>query len=178
MKNNLIEEVVRQIGSLLLILVLAVITDLYSYKIPNEIIITGILSGTYFMFMQEGAAGILHGIVAVGFFVFILFPLFLCKGLGAGDIKLCGVIGGFLGIHNGIKCLTMTFLIGALFALIKLLNGHNLLKRIKYFLSYFYQFIITGKLVTYERDIKSGNGIIHFSIPSLLSTLLFMEGVY
>lgn len=41
----------------------------------------------------------------------VFYPFFLCRMIGAGDIKLMGVIAGFLGVWDGVLviCLGMIF---------------------------------------------------------------------
>jgi Flp pilus assembly protein protease CpaA len=80
--------------------VIAAITDVWQYKIPNWLTIPLVVSG----FVFQGASPIGKGwLFAFAGFVFglaILMPFFLLGGIGAGDVKLLAGIGSWLGLHD------------------------------------------------------------------------------
>lgn len=81
---------------LLVILVLAVRTDFRRQKISNRLIVLGLFSGLILRILGEGSSGIVHFLVNISIPVILLFLLFWLRALGAGDIKLFSVVGGFL----------------------------------------------------------------------------------
>ena len=81
-------------------LVLSVV-DISIRKIPNEILLLLIFASLLFLGINNGFSDIsdrLIGIIA-GVVIFLL-PTLVGKGAGAGDIKLAGVIGFCLGLHD------------------------------------------------------------------------------
>ena len=82
---------------LVAMLLVAIITDLTVRKIPNSLVISGlIVSLVGQCLLTQGAGGFnwLAG-VAVAFACFI--PLYLLRGMAAGDVKLMMAVGGFVG---------------------------------------------------------------------------------
>ena len=87
---------VSNIVSLFFFLGIAVWQDIRTRTISNLLILAGLFTGFLYRLCTEGWNGLtvsLSGMIAV---VIFLFPLFLCRGLGAGDIKLLGVIAAYL----------------------------------------------------------------------------------
>ena len=82
---------------LVAMLIIAVITDLSSHKIPNSLVLFGLVASLIcqcFVLQGEGGLNWLTGIT-VAFICFI--PLYLLRGMAAGDVKLMMAVGGFLG---------------------------------------------------------------------------------
>ncbi len=80
-----------------LILLLAVIFDQRERRIPNILILIGLLMGLSWHIYTQGLTGIIicvQGLVAGLALLFIPFAL---GGMGAGDVKLLGVVGTFKG---------------------------------------------------------------------------------
>lgn len=119
---------------LLCLVAQAAITDLTLRKIPNVLILSGLLlalllhglSGQHGAIAQQWLAG-----TATGFFLFL--PLYLLRGMAAGDVKLMAMVGAFLGPLAALQAALLATLFGGLLALLILLrNGqwrrswHNL----------------------------------------------------
>ncbi len=106
---------------LLWMLILAVITDLKTRKIPNSLIVFGLSASLVCQCVAiEGAGGLnwLAGVM-VAFVCFI--PLYVLRGMAAGDVKLMMAVGGFLGYPFIIKAVACVFLSGGVMALIFIL---------------------------------------------------------
>lgn len=102
---------------LLWMLILAMMTDLSTRKIPNSIIVFGLVASLVcHLVAAEGAGGLnwLTG-VAVAFACFI--PLYIVRGMAAGDVKLMMAVGGFLGYPLIIKAVVCVFLSGGVMAI-------------------------------------------------------------
>lgn len=103
-------------------------------------------------------------------------------GLGAGDIKLLAVMGCFFTWKELLTCLLGSFLIGAVFSLLKMAAEKNFLQRIKYLLSYIYDVFRNRAWKLYELEIQEkkekNRGKIHFSLPILLSFILLKGGAW
>lgn len=112
----------------------------------------------------------------------VLFPLYMIGVLGAGDIKLLAAVGSFFTVLDMAKCLILSFIIGAVFSLLKMLAEKNFLQRMQYLMSYFYEVFKYGKWKLYEQDIQDrkerNQGKIHFALPVLLSVMLIRGGIY
>ena len=104
--------------ALLCILVLiAVFFDVRSHRIPNWLVLVGLLVGiAYHSFMASGW-GLTYALkgAAVGFGVFL--PIYLLRGMGAGDVKLMAMVGAFLGPASTFGAILMTLMAGGVLAL-------------------------------------------------------------
>lgn len=90
-------ELAYYIGNItvLLLLLRAIYTDVKRGKIENVLIVGGLFLGVFIVIMTEGFKGAICSLKIMGIVFVILFPLFLIKGLGAGDIKLFCVLAIF-----------------------------------------------------------------------------------
>jgi len=102
---------------LLLMLLIAVITDLSVRKIPNLLVFFGLVVSLILQSMAIEGAGWLNWLtgVCVAFVCFI--PLYLLRGMAAGDVKLMMAVGGFLGFPLIITAVTYTYLAGTVIAI-------------------------------------------------------------
>lgn len=137
---------------LVCLLLLAVITDLRSYKISNHLILTGIITGILFDLYEYGQAGISLWLPGILLPVILLFPLFLIKALGAGDIKLFSVIGSFYGAAYVLKSIAAAFILGAVMSLIYLLKYKMVFSRFRHLFNYIRRSItnLTNDCVTMD----------------------------
>ena len=97
----------------LTIAVVACVTDLRTRRIPNALTFGGALAGLVFHLLWGGrllssAAGLLTGIA-------IFFPIFALGGMGAGDVKLLGAIGAWLGAPAVLFVAMFTAIAGGVF---------------------------------------------------------------
>lgn len=115
--HNILQENML-IGLLLLLLSLAVITDVTHRKIPNLLIVSGLVTaliGQLFLAGGQGWQAWLLGMLA-GFAVFL--PLYLLRGMAAGDVKLMMVVGGFLGFPLVLTAALYCYAAGGIMAII------------------------------------------------------------
>lgn len=110
---------------LLCIVALAAATDLAVRKIPNVLVLSGLalalvlhlLAGPAWAPATQWLAGSL-----AGFFLFL--PLYLMRGMAAGDVKLMALVGAFTGPWAACYIALLTCLFGGLMALaILVLSG-------------------------------------------------------
>lgn len=104
---------------LLLWLVLqAAITDLALRRIPNVLVLSG-LALALMLHWRTGADGVLLSTwlagLATGFLVFL--PLYLMRGMAAGDVKLMAMAGAFVGPALAFDIAFLSCLIGGVLAI-------------------------------------------------------------
>ncbi|WP_375739120.1 prepilin peptidase [Pseudomonas boanensis] len=80
---------------LLGLLVIAVVSDLRRHRIPNLLVLTGIVLGLGSQFHSLGLSGVSIGLLGMltGFVLFL--PLYILGGMAAGDVKLMAMVGSF-----------------------------------------------------------------------------------
>lgn len=161
---------------LVCLLLLAVRMDLKSYKISNYLILCGLVPGILFNFLKYGWTGISLWFPGILLPVLLLFPLFLIKALGAGDIKLFSLIGSFYGTSYVFKSIVTAFVLGAVMSLIYLIKYRQVFYRFHYLITYIQTTISshTGKEIKpyYDRKKDGDQGVIHFSVAILGAILL------
>lgn len=131
-----------------LLLIRAVYTDIKTGIIENRLLTIALIIGIGIKFYMEGASGLSGGLKMVALTVTVMFPLFLIKGMGAGDIKLAGVIGLYMP-DRIIAIVAAAFILAGLWSVARMLMRK-----------------VSGKQA-YIR-----NETLHFSIPIAVGTIL------
>ncbi len=162
---------------LMLLLSGAVITDLESERISNQLIIFGLVAGIIFQIANHGAIGILVFLGNILFPILILFPLFLIHAFGAGDIKLFAVVSGFVGVSFMPGLIAASFVTAAFYSWLKMVKNRNLCARICYLTSYIKEGIITKKWPAYYKKSEGKKNIVHFSVFILVGYCIKTLGV-
>src|SRR5262245_8692266 len=108
-------------GAALALSVIGCITDLRSRRLPNLLTFGGALLGVAFHLLAGGPwdAGLSVGGWLVG--VLLFAPIFAVGGLGAGDVKLLGALGAWLGPGKAVYLALFTALAGGVMALVVML---------------------------------------------------------
>ena len=96
--------------------------------------------------------------------------------IGAADIHLGAVRGGFLGIRDLRHCLVWALLFGGVLSLLLMLYRKNLLQRFQYLAGYVFASVQKREWRPYrQKEDKSGE--FPLSVPNALSVCLFMTGL-
>ena len=104
---------------------IAAIMDYVGMKVKNELIVVGIISGFVLRTLNCGFKGFENALLGMLVPVIILWIFFVKRWLGAADVKLFCMIGTFLGVKAVCKCIVLSFVIGALIALAKIIPARN-----------------------------------------------------
>lgn len=170
-------EEMNQIRILALVLLTgaAVLDDLYRGKISNGIIVTGLLWGAVYQVLTRGILGI------PCFLGGFLMPLLLLSGLyyfrmiGAGDMKLLAVIGGFLGPIDGFNCMVVSVFLGGLISLVIMIRHHNFGHRMFCLAEYVSDYSRNKEWKPYLKEVGA-EGRFCFSVPVFLAVLWCVMG--
>jgi len=101
----------------------ACVTDLRDRRIPNVLTFGAALVALVVHAFVGGASGIVTSGAGWLVGVALFFPFFALGGLGAGDVKLLGAIGAWLGPYPVLYVALYSSLAGGLFALIVALEA-------------------------------------------------------
>jgi len=101
-----------------LVAVIAGYTDYRWRRIPNWLTVPALGLGIAVNSIAGGWAGTKTSLLGAGLGLLILLPFVLVRSLGAGDWKLVGALGAFLGPQHLITVLFATLLIAGAMALV------------------------------------------------------------
>ena len=142
-------EVISRIQVFILLIILAITawTDLNFHRIPNVLSLGGIALAIVLHSWTAGGSGLLTSIggAAVGMSIFL--PFYLLHGMSAGDVKLIGTVGAFLGPHNAMLAAGFSLVAGGILALVILLTRGGLGDLVKRYWSTLKCFVYTHKFV-------------------------------
>lgn len=155
----------------------SMVYDIWKGKIPNPLIMAGLGIGWCFQLTAAGALGILDFLGGAGLPLFLLAGLYYFRMIGAGDVKLLAMLGGFMGVTGSFYCMLMSLLTGGAVSVGIVLWRRNLWSRLRYFMYYCRAYLDTGKWVSY-REGDQGGGQFYFSIPVFISVVLYVGGMY
>lgn len=163
-------------GVLTILLTVAAVGDVRTGRISNWLILSGLGMGLSYHIWCEGPIGIIAFCVHAGVPVVLLFFLFLMRALGAGDIKLFSMISSIYSFREWCLCLAAAFVIGALWALVRMVRLHNLNRRLLGFFLYIRTLFSERSFFAYPFGAKEKDNTLPFSVAILLG-YLFSLGV-
>jgi prepilin peptidase CpaA len=100
-----------------LIVTVALVTDLKSRRIPNQLTYGGALVGLLIQMISHGGEGALLSVLGWVVGISLLLVPYLLGGMGAGDVKLLGAIGAVMGAKFTMYTLIWTGLAGGIMAI-------------------------------------------------------------
>ena len=110
---------------------LAAVSDLRERRIPNALTFPLLIVGLLWAAWFGGLAGLAESAGACALLALPYVLLFLFVGGGAGDAKLMGAIGAWLGLRNGLTVLACVAIVGGILAIAKAIAR----KRLKFVLT-------------------------------------------
>ncbi|MDR0269839.1 prepilin peptidase [Paenibacillus sp.] len=114
-----------------LIVIAAFITDIRTMKIPNWLTLTAMLVGVLVHTVTDGLQGLAFSAkgLAAGFALVLL--MHMIGAVGAGDVKLFGGIGAWLGALLTVQCLVYSVLCAGAIGIVILLWRRETMKRMR-----------------------------------------------
>ncbi|MDH6152924.1 MULTISPECIES: A24 family peptidase [Paraburkholderia] len=92
--------------------------DLHERRIPNVLVLVGLALAFAVQWGLHGAGEGSHrwvlGLLTGGG---LFFPLYLLRGMGAGDVKLMAAVGAFVGPQPALEIVLVTCVVGGVWAL-------------------------------------------------------------
>lgn len=121
-------------GILLLLLASVCVSDFRTRRIPNRLVLVGLLVALSWQALGPAGAGLFHpeapGALgaasaftgaAAAFAGFLL--LYVMRTMGAGDVKLMAMLGAFFGLQSLPALVLLVFLAGGALVTLRLFNG-------------------------------------------------------
>jgi len=102
---------------LIVVLVIAIYTDLRSSRIPNLLTFTTMGVGPIAHAWMAGSQGILFSLEGLGVGLGLFLLLYASGGIGAGDVKLMGAVGAMVGPYGALISGLLAILVGGVYAI-------------------------------------------------------------
>ena len=153
--------------------------DIKEHRIPNRLVLIGVVTGVFLYGWEAGNHAVLWEAMLFlsRFFAVtaLFFLLFLTRMIGAGDIKIIALILGYLGYGNGFSAVAAGFIIGAFWSLILMTMKGYTFQRFSYFLTYVRSLIHTKKITAYYSSARDGyDAVIPLGFCMFLGTILMV----
>jgi prepilin peptidase CpaA len=103
---------------LISLLLFCSVTDLSMRRIPNMVLLPTLTTALFLNSAAGGLAGLVDSLAGLAIGLLMLMPLHVFGRMGAGDIKLLGVVGSILGGWGAIVAGLATMMAGGLLAVV------------------------------------------------------------
>lgn len=174
------------LSPLVVLLGFAAWQDIKEHRIANRIVLAGVIMG--FMFNAfipvgdgfnspaPGGLGWWGSLTGLGMGMAVLLPFYFLRAMGAGDVKLIGMVGAFLGPGQVLGALLGTFLVGGVMALMIALRGGaigRLFGNVKFMLLDSVVKVSTGQMPRMEEPYQSV-GKLPYAVAIAVGTVGYM----
>jgi prepilin peptidase CpaA len=157
------------------ILIVSALIDLSIQKIPNMITYPSMIIAIFYHGASRGVDGLIFSMagLSVGISIFLV-PYFM-GGMGAGDAKLMGAVGGIIGAKGVIHAVVCTAIVGGVYALVLILiyrthfNGY-----FKKQMTTLWSFILTRKYIPDPIQAGQNRPRLCYGLAIALGTGLYM----
>jgi len=116
---------IAMLASLCALLAVAVRSDLLAHRIPNALVGIGLALGLVLQSFLSGWSGVWTGLSGAAIAGAVFLPLYLLRAMGAGDVKLAGAAGSFLGPTGALLGALASLVAGAICAVVWLFFGRR-----------------------------------------------------
>jgi len=155
---------------------IAGISDWRSRRIPNWLTVPGLLVGIVVNSAVRGWPGARDSLLGAGLGLLVLLPFVLIRSLGAGDWKLVGALGAFLGPQRLIAVLFVTVLIAGIMALLLIVwkgRVRQTLRNIPHLLAALFSFHLPGP----EFSLENPDALkVPFGVAVAIAVILYSAG--
>ena len=157
---------------LIVVLIIAAISDIRFQKIPNWLTFPAMLAAVVINTSSMGLQGFLFsfGGILVGIAAMII-P-YLMGGMGAGDAKLMGAVGGMLGPKGVFIAFLLTALIGGLYALGILAYCGGLGETVLRYWQMLKMFFLTGKVSYVPPPAQDAKPRLRYGVAIAMGTIM------
>lgn len=95
----------------------AAFVDISKQKVPNWLILSSMVMGMSVQIWMHGLGGIAWALSGLFAGMALLLPGYLGGATGAGDVKLMGAVGSFMGVTGALIAALASLIMGAVIAL-------------------------------------------------------------
>ena len=157
---------------LTVVLFIAAVMDIRVHKIPNWLTLPTILIALAGHTWSGGWQGFLFSIQGMALGLAILIVPYLIGGMGAGDAKLLGAVGGILGPGGVFTAFLFTAVVGGIYALALLTVRGYFTQALRQAANISKTFVLTGTLVLPPVPTRMKNLELYYGFAIALGTFL------
>jgi prepilin peptidase CpaA len=157
---------------LIIVLTIAAVSDIMFQKVPNWLTYPTMIGGIAYYTWMNGIEGFLSSVEGIGVGVVVLILPYLMGGMGAGDIKLMGAVGGLLGPKGVFTAFLFTAIIGGIYALIILALYGNLRDTFKRYGTMLKTFVLTQTMIYIPPSREEMKPRLCYGVAIALGTIL------
>ena len=145
-------------------LIIASIKDCLSFRIPNWLTFPALATGIAYFSLTKGFEGFLFSLAgALTGFALLIIP-YMIGGSGAGDVKLLGAVGSFLGPKGVFSVFVLSCIFGGVYGLVLMASKGMLIDTCKRYVKILKGFFITWQFIyippsNKERQLKICYGL-------------------
>jgi len=161
----------------LLLAALACSTDLRSRRIPNALVLSGLIAGLVLNSHVAGLAGVGASLAGAGLGLAMFLPFLLLGGMGGGDVKLMAALGSLVGPAGVVRLALATAILGGVLALARVLWEGRLRETLQGIAGLLWLWASTG--LRPSPDLHLGNPAtirVPYAVPIAAGTLLVTLG--
>ncbi|MGH9734931.1 MAG: A24 family peptidase [Candidatus Acidiferrales bacterium] len=148
-------------------------TDWRSRKIPNWLTVPGLVAGIALNSYVNGWEGAKSSLEGAGLALVVLLPVVILRGLGAGDWKLMGAVGAFLGPGLFLVVLTVSVLVAGVMAIVQMIRARRVVRTLRNLVVLVHGFIIFGLRPNPNVSLDDPDSLkLPFGIAAAIGTLL------
>jgi prepilin peptidase CpaA len=116
------------ITTMTVIVSLAAVIDLREQRIPNLITLPCFIAAPAYYTLLDGWDGLFFSTAGLAVGIGLLLLPYLMGGMGAGDAKLMGAVGGFIGAKGVLYAFIFTAISGGIYAILLMIIFRNQFK--------------------------------------------------
>lgn len=164
-------------GCIVLLSANAALSDIRSWRISNRWLAFWSMAGLayeFIFFCGQNIAGRLAGAAVP---ILLLGFLFICRMLGAGDIKLFCSLGVWIGAEDILVCMLFAFAAGAVISIISMESYKNRRERFAFLGKYFIETAENKNIRDYGAK-KAGKARVNVAVFAFFGVMLKVAGVY
>lgn len=146
--------------------------DLKEDRIPNLLVALGALGGVLRNVYVNGWDGAVSGFISAVIVFAILFPVYLIRGIGAGDVKLFAVMASFFEPYEALGSLIICFGFSAMISFVRMIFTGQLFARLHLIREYVSDCIKAQRVLPYH-TLKTLESYIRLA-PCMLAGVVVM----
>ncbi|MCC6095054.1 MAG: A24 family peptidase [Eubacterium sp.] len=160
----------------------AAMLDLKEERIPNGWLLTGLMLGMAEQVLLPGGRALRTDLLSVLIPFLLLFPFFLFRMIGAGDIKLLMLIGFFMKPQEVLICLFLSFAAAAGYVIFVFLRSGDSWKscfsrRTRYLQRYMQGVLLRGERPAYWKQSMREDRL-HLAVFICFAVIPWAAGCY